>query len=404
MSEQVVKYEEEPSGEAAVQRPTALVPEKVVEKPTEKFMGQLDYLAMSESFGNIETTPEQQAILFAPVMDEEVEIRADGLVYLPWMGYVTRLKQAFGTSWGLLPQGKPIIRDGYVLWGFYLVIRGKMASYAIGECEQTSRMSYGECAEGAKSNALMRLCKGMGISLELWQPSFIRRWISTNAVQDVPDPRKEGKFLWRRRPAGKPAEVKDSPPPSREIPPPILLEPVLSDANKVADIIPPVADTVPSDVVKFEKLAEKAPVSAPPPPVDFIAQSPLGPKSAPPPPVDFIAQSPLGPKSAPPPPADDAPDEAPVEGSVRKAVYVKVSGVNVHKPGPRSKVRNPSYRVMGSVAGSPYYYTFDKTFAVIAKEAMKTGNVIMIEYDVTPFGLKISSLKSGPFEQELPIK
>lgn len=129
--------------------------------------------------GTVEITEEQKRILFAPVKDENVEIRPDGLVYLPWPEYVTRLRDAFGISWAIIPKDMPRLEGGSMYWAFYLIIQGKLAGFAIGEqayIASNAQMSYSDASEGAKSNALMRLCKGLGISLELWTPSFIRNW------------------------------------------------------------------------------------------------------------------------------------------------------------------------------------------------------------------------------------
>ena len=32
--------------------------------------------------------------------------------------------------------------------------------------------------EGCKSNALMRCCKDLGVASELWDPRYIRKWLS----------------------------------------------------------------------------------------------------------------------------------------------------------------------------------------------------------------------------------
>lgn len=129
--------------------------------------------------GTMEINDEQKKILFAPVKDEDVEIRPDGLVYLPWMEYVARLRDAFSLGWAIIPQGGAKVQDNKVMWAFWLIINGKPAGFAVGEQEYqptNARMTYGDALEGAKSNALMRLCKGIGISLELWRPSFVRAW------------------------------------------------------------------------------------------------------------------------------------------------------------------------------------------------------------------------------------
>lgn len=129
--------------------------------------------------GTIEIEEKQKHILFAPVKEEDIEIRPDGLVYLPWMEYVSRLRDAFGMAWSIIPRDMPKLQGNHIYWGFYLMIQGKLAGFAIGEQQYiptNPTMTYGDAIEGAKSNALMRLCKGLGISLELWKPSFVRSW------------------------------------------------------------------------------------------------------------------------------------------------------------------------------------------------------------------------------------
>jgi len=85
-----------------------------------------------------------------------------------------------------------------------MLIDGKLAGFAIGEQKyqpNNATMSWGDACEGAKSNALMRLCKGLGIGLELWRPSFIRKWKEANAetyIEQKPGYNK-GKTLWRKR-------------------------------------------------------------------------------------------------------------------------------------------------------------------------------------------------------------
>jgi len=171
--------------------------------------------------GTIELSEEQKQTLFAPVDPEDVEIRPDGLVYLPWMEYVTRLRNAFGVSWTLLPKGSPIMKDDLMLWGFYLIIQGKPAGFAVGEQryqQKNDTMSYGDCLEGAKSNALMRLCKGLGISLELWKPKFVKEWKSKYAESypaKWPDGKpkldKNGKQKTEWRKKGSPKVEEDEP-------------------------------------------------------------------------------------------------------------------------------------------------------------------------------------------------
>ena len=163
--------------------------------------------------GTIQLTDDQKGILYAPVDEAMVEIRPDGLIYLPWMEYATRLRMAFGLEWAMIPQGMPKISGTYLYWPFYLVVQGKLAGFAIGEQEyqpNNRRMTYGDAVEGAKSNALMRLCKGIGISLELWQPSFIRAWIGKYAESYS----EGGRKLWRKKGFVESDPVKQEPKPA----------------------------------------------------------------------------------------------------------------------------------------------------------------------------------------------
>jgi hypothetical protein len=193
MTEEIVKRQE-----TAVDKP--VVPaQNIIAKPSEGGFA-LEISKLVPGAGQIELTEKQLGILYAPVDDEAVEIRPDGLVYLPWMEYVTRLRQAFGLNWAIIPKDDPRLgpSKSSILWGFYLVIQGKLAGYAIGEQAYNSSnatMNWSDAVEGAKSNALMRLCKGIGISLDLWKPSFIRNWKAKYA-ETYKD---GGRTLWRKK-------------------------------------------------------------------------------------------------------------------------------------------------------------------------------------------------------------
>jgi len=202
--------------------------------------------------GTIELTKEQEEILYAPVIDEQVEIRPDGLIYLPWMEYVTRLRKAFGMSWTLIPYGAPKKLGNFIHWAFWLIIKGKPYGFAVGEQQffENASMTYGDALEGAKSNALMRLCKGLGISLELWQPEFRRKWLPKYAEtypgiypdgKPMLDKHGKQKELWKKKggtittqngdiPEFAPQESKGEPPPP---PPKKQTEPITEQQKKL---------------------------------------------------------------------------------------------------------------------------------------------------------------------------
>ena len=133
------------------------VPKEKVPLPVSTVQSRMEELIPYA--GTIEITEVQKKILFAPVKDEDVEVRPDGLVYLPWMAYVERLRDAFGIAWCIIPKSMPKLQQNHMYWPFYLMIQGKLAGFAIGEQEyqpNNRNMSYSDASEGAKSNALMR--------------------------------------------------------------------------------------------------------------------------------------------------------------------------------------------------------------------------------------------------------
>ena len=153
--------------------------------------------------GTLQVNQQQSDIIFAPVADNEILVKPDGLVYLSWTKYASRLSRAFGTSWGLVPQGMPkMSNNNLVVWPFHLIIKGVYCGFAIGEQEyipSNKRMTYGEACEGAKSNALTRLCKALGIGLELWDKAFINRWLNNytdKKWEDAKSQDQKGKFVY----------------------------------------------------------------------------------------------------------------------------------------------------------------------------------------------------------------
>lgn len=163
-------------------------------------------VGLADQAGTIKFTKAQRDTLFSPIDEEIIEIRPDGLIYLPWMEYVSRLRDAFNGTWAIIPVSeKPDLNPSQnsLMWGFYLFIDGKPYGYAIGEQtyhENNPVMTWGDACEGAKSNALMRLCKGLGIGLELWRPSFIEKWKKKYA-ESYTTKNKYGKMvtLWRKK-------------------------------------------------------------------------------------------------------------------------------------------------------------------------------------------------------------
>lgn len=139
-------------------------------------------------------TEKQTAILCAPVDPKDAKILPDtGSLYLSWDWYANRLTQAFGPmGWSLLPavdaQNNPIppyIKGEVAYREFFLKVEGRFVASALGECayrENNHRMTWGDAVEGARSNALARCCKGLGMASVLFDDEWREKWKAEYAI------------------------------------------------------------------------------------------------------------------------------------------------------------------------------------------------------------------------------
>jgi hypothetical protein len=166
------------------------------ELPMERIDLTLDpatYVGMS-----IEPFTEAQAtILTRPLAVEDVDIRPDGQVYMGHAKLRQRLNEAFRPGgWALrrlssidvavATEGQADRKTELVMSAeFGLYVGGRFVSSARGEqkYQDNGEMTYGDAAEGMKSNALSRCCKDLGIALDLWDRNYADRWRTAHAVQ-----------------------------------------------------------------------------------------------------------------------------------------------------------------------------------------------------------------------------
>ncbi|KAK4155592.1 mitochondrial genome maintenance MGM101-domain-containing protein [Chaetomidium leptoderma] len=134
----------------------------------------------SSSFHGLSTTPfspETAAMLMQPLDPLDIEVKPDGIIYLPEIKYRRILNQAFGPGgWGLAPRGDLVVGEKVVTREYALVVHGRFIAQARGECQYFSEETIPTAGEGCKSNALLRCCKDLGIASELWDPRFIREF------------------------------------------------------------------------------------------------------------------------------------------------------------------------------------------------------------------------------------
>ena len=144
---------------------------------------------------------EQGQVLMAPIASQDVEIRPDGIIYLPEIKYRRVLNRAFGPmGWSLIPRDAVTMQGNTMTRAYALVVDGRFVSEARGEMEyiaNNDQMTYATTTEGVKSNALMRCCKDLGIASELWDPGFIEGWKREFAVAVWVE--SKNKPQWRRK-------------------------------------------------------------------------------------------------------------------------------------------------------------------------------------------------------------
>ncbi|KAJ9128143.1 hypothetical protein QFC24_000435 [Naganishia onofrii] len=199
----------------------ALAPPRDLPPPGKKPAAQATYLAENPGF---ETSPaaaetiswetsfhglsakpyerEVAQILMRPLGVKDIEIKPDGLLYLPEIKYRRTLNEAFGPGgWGLAPRGETTITERLVSREWGLVCLGRLASVARGEQEYFNPDGVPTAIEASKSNALMRCCKDLGIASELWDPTFIKDFKKKHCVDVMVEhvTSKKKRKLWRKK-------------------------------------------------------------------------------------------------------------------------------------------------------------------------------------------------------------
>lgn len=167
-------------------------------------------------------------MLQAPLDPDDIEVKPDGIIYLPEIKYRRVLNAAFGPGgWGLAPRADLVVKERLVSRDYALIVHGRFVSLswstdssssspvshslplsspptaqqgqqqqktdssfrlrfvgqARGEMQYFNDDGISTAAEGCKSNALMRCCKDLGIASELWDPRFIRKFMKSHAQQ-----------------------------------------------------------------------------------------------------------------------------------------------------------------------------------------------------------------------------
>ncbi|PSN66722.1 hypothetical protein BS50DRAFT_573542 [Corynespora cassiicola Philippines] len=86
----------------------------------------IDWTRSYHGLGETAFTPEQADVLLTPLEHDDVEVKPDGILYLPEIKYRRILNKAFGPGgWGLAPRGESIVTGKLVTREYGLVVQGR---------------------------------------------------------------------------------------------------------------------------------------------------------------------------------------------------------------------------------------------------------------------------------------
>lgn len=87
---------------------------------------QVDWARSFHGLSSTPFTPEQSAVLQQELSADDIEIKPDGILYLPEIKYRRILNKAFGPGgWGLAPRGETIVTGKLVTREYGLVAGGR---------------------------------------------------------------------------------------------------------------------------------------------------------------------------------------------------------------------------------------------------------------------------------------
>ena len=165
-----------------------------------------DSIAIYSGASLLSISDKEQKKLLAAFDTNMIEIRPDGLIYLPQVFWRQRLNETFGIGqWCLIIKGntKDPERSKLYLEGV-LMVRGCYMATAVGEAEyhdNNKGQSWASVWESAKSDCITRCCKDLGIASLLWQPQFSQQWQQDNAAKVFVNNNGNSKAVWRKKDA-----------------------------------------------------------------------------------------------------------------------------------------------------------------------------------------------------------
>lgn len=163
--------------------------------------------------GTLQLSETQAAVLMGELPKDAHDILPTGEIYVSQIHYRRLLSKVFGPGgWALVPMTDPRANQKKgagdkpigpitIIQKYHLVAQGRFIAEAWGEqnyYESNDGMSYASALEGAKSNALSRCCKDLGIASECWDKRWTDEFRAKECVK-VSAPNRTGEFkpVWR---------------------------------------------------------------------------------------------------------------------------------------------------------------------------------------------------------------
>jgi hypothetical protein len=86
----------------------------------------IDWASSFHGLGTSSFGPEVAEKLMGPLNLDDIEIKPDGILYLPEIKYRRVLNLAFGPGgWGLAPRGDLVVKDRMVSRDYALIVHGR---------------------------------------------------------------------------------------------------------------------------------------------------------------------------------------------------------------------------------------------------------------------------------------
>lgn len=200
LQEEMQEQEQRGIVEATDNQPNPMLPAVVQPEPQQQIQAGTDpkdnraieigqaLLPAFQKASTLQVEPEQERMLRKPFPDSDVEIRPDGLLYIPHMLIRERLIDAFGAGkWTVVRRREWVDKQNgneilYAEW--VMLVNGVAVGETVTDHPLTGRMTYGEALESTEGEAVRRIsAKRFGCGSQVWMPGYIRTWMAKHAVK-----------------------------------------------------------------------------------------------------------------------------------------------------------------------------------------------------------------------------